>query len=132
MAQIMAYWDYPTQGTGSHSYIPICNSQEHGCWHTPSYPQQSVNFGATTYDWENMVDQIDASSPVEQIDAIATISYHCGVAVDMMYDHHGDGSGAYSEDVITAIKNYFDYAQTTITYQQMTPTWDHPYRWDAQ
>lgn len=124
MAQIMAYWDYPTQGTGSHSYIPICNNQDYGCWHTPSYPQQTVNFGATTYDWENMVDQIDASSPVEQIDAIATISYHCGVAVDMMYEHHGDGSGAYSEDVVTAIKNYFGYAQTTITYQQMTPTWD--------
>ena len=127
MAQVMAYWDYPTQGTGSHTYQPVCNDQEHGCWHTPTYPPQTVNFGETTYDWENMVDKIDASSPVEQIDAIATIGYHCGVAVDMMYDHHGDGSGAYSEDVVDAIKNYFGYAPTTITRYNQTPAAE----WDA-
>lgn len=115
LSQVMAYWDYPVQGTGSHSYIPVCNNQDYGCWHTPSYPQQTVNFGATTYDWENMVDHIDASSPVEQIDAIATISYHCGVAVDMMYEHHGDGSGAHSTDVPAAVQSYFDYAPCYVT-----------------
>ena len=115
MAQIMAYWDYPTQGTGSHTYVPMCNDTENGCWQTPAYPQQTVNFGATTYDWENMVDYIDASSPVEQIDAIATISYHCGVAVNMMYDHHGTGSGAHSTDVPAAAQNYFGYAPSQVT-----------------
>ena len=110
LSQIMAYWDYPVQGTGSHTYTPWCNE----C-HSYSYPQQTVNFGATTYDWENMVDHIDSSSPVEQIDAIATISYHCGVAVDMMYDHHGGGSGAHSTDVPAAVQAYFDYAPCDVT-----------------
>lgn len=119
MAQVMAYWDYPTQGTGSHTYTPWCNE----CY-SYSYPQQTVNFGATTYDWENMVDEIDSSSPVEQIDAIATISYHCGVSVDMMYDHHGKGSGAYSTDVVDAIRNYFGYAQSTYLERDATPEWD--------
>ncbi|MBE6343875.1 MAG: T9SS type A sorting domain-containing protein [Lentimicrobiaceae bacterium] len=127
MAQVMAYWDYPTQGTGSHTYTPVCGDLDQPCYGTPTYPAQTVNFGATTYDWENMVDRIDASSPVEQIDAIATLSYHCGVAVDMMYDHHGTGSGAYSGDVITAIKNYFGYAPTTITRYNQTPAAE----WDA-
>lgn len=126
MAQVMAYWDYPTQGTGTHTYTPVCNDQDYGHWYTPSYPQQTANFGATTYDWENMVDRIDDSSPVEQIDAIATLSYHCGVAVNMMYDHHGVGSGAYSEDVTDAIRTYFGYAQTNITYRnQNMSTWDN-------
>lgn len=124
MAQVMAYWDHPTQGTGSHTYQPICNDQENGCWNTPTYPQQTVNFGETTYDWANMVDKIDASSPVEQIDAIATLSYHCGVSVDMMYDHHGTGSGAYSTDVPDAIRNYFGYAQSTYLQRNSTPDWD--------
>lgn len=124
MAQIMAYWDYPTQGTGSHTYTPVCGDSPEPCYGTPAYPQQTVNFGETTYDWENMVNQIDASSPVEQIDAIATLSYHCGVAVDMMYDHHGTGSGSYTEDVDDAIRNYFGYAQTDVTYRQITSNWD--------
>lgn len=113
MAQVMAYWDYPTQGTGSHTYVPRCSE----CGSNSHYPAQTANFGETTYDWENMVDRIDASSPVEQIDAIATIGYHCGVAVEMMYDHHGTGSGAFSTDVPYAIKTYFGYAQTELTYR---------------
>lgn len=125
MAQMLAYWDHPTQGTGSHTYTPICGEDGQPCNGTPAYPPQTVNFGETTYDWENMVDQIDASSPVEQIDAIATLSYHCGVSVDMMYDHHGlTGSGAYSDQVDDAIRNYFGYAQTDLTYRQITPNWD--------
>ena len=120
MAQIMAYWDHPVQGTGSHSYIPRCSD----CNAYPSYPEQSANFGETTYDWANMVDKIDSNSPVEQIDAIATLSYHCGVSVDMMYDHCGKGSGAYSTSVPTAIQSYFGYAPSTVIYQVQTPTWD--------
>ena len=39
--------------------------------------------------------------------AVATLMYHCGVSVDMMY---GPGSsGAYSQDVPPAIANYFRY-----------------------
>ena len=124
MAQMMAYWDYPTQGQGTHTYTPRCSE----CGQYGTYPQQTVNFGATTYDWENMVDHIDASSPVEQIDAIATLSYHCGVAVDMMYDHHGTGSGAYSTTVTNAIQSYFKYAPTEYKYRDMTPTWDNDLR----
>lgn len=121
MAQIMAYWDHPIQGTGSHTYTPRCSD----CGAYPSYPAQTANFGETTYDWANMVDKIDATSPVEQIDAIATLSYHCGVSVDMMYDHCGKGSGAMSTDVPNAIKSYFGYAPTTVTYQTQTPEWDN-------
>ena len=100
MSQVMKYWDYPTQGTGSYSY------------YCPGYGQQSANFGATTYDWANMPIQLGNSSPQEQIDAVATLMYHCGVAVDMSYAI--DGSGSYSDLVPPAIRSYFGYSNQAV------------------
>ena len=62
MSQIMKYWDHPTQGTGSHTYKPDMD--------TYGYPEQSANFGETTYDWANMPYQINKNSPQEQIEAV--------------------------------------------------------------
>ena len=123
MAQIMKYWNYPTQGQGIKTYTPYCQT----C-HGNAYPSQTVNFGGTTYDWANMPNEISSSSPVAQIDAVATISYHCGVSVEMMYDHHGTGSGAYSTDVPAAISNYFKYAPSTVVNRQNNSTWDDDLR----
>ena len=102
MSQVMKYWDHPVQGTGSHSYF------------CPGYGQQSANFGATTYDWENMPNTLNNANQT-QIDAVATLMYHCGVAVNMGFAP--DGSGAYSQDVPTAVKAYFGYCNQT-THEQ--------------
>ncbi len=83
MAQIMKFWNYPAHGTGSYSYTP-------GSY--PSYGVQSANFGATTYNWSNMPTAISSSNATD----IATLMYHCGVAVAMDYgDYNQGGSGAY-------------------------------------
>ena len=95
MSQVMKFWNHPLQGKGSHSYIHQGDTL-------------SANFSETTYDWDNMPLTISNSSPQEQINAVAYFMYHCGVAVDMMYD--GSGSGAYSEDVPDAILMYFGYS----------------------
>ena len=95
MSMVMKYWNWPIQGTGEHSYTP------------EGYPTQTVNFGNTTYDWANMTNSISSGSPQANIQAIATLMYHCGVSVDMMYGP--DASGAYSPDVPPAIANYFSY-----------------------
>ena len=95
MSQVMKFWDYPTTGIGSHSYY--CSG----------YGQQSANFGATTYDWENMPKRLSSSSTQVQKEAVATLMYHCGVSVDMMFAPNG--SGAFSDDVPAAMNNYFDY-----------------------
>lgn len=111
MAQIMNFWQYPTIGTGSHSYT----SEVGGA--------QSANFGTTIYDWQNMPDELDWSSTEEQINAVAVLMYHCGVAVDMIYGSVDDGgSGAYvirndisdPNDLVkactqNALRNYFGY-----------------------
>ena len=90
MAQVMKYWDYPTTGFGSHSYV-----------HS-EYGEQSANFGATTYQWSQMPNEVWSSN-----DAVATLLYHCGVSVNMNYS--GSGSGAQSADVETALRSYFGY-----------------------
>lgn len=95
MAMLMKYWDYPEAGTGKHSYIP------------EGYPIQTVDFGATTYDWDNMPQQIFSSSPIQEIEAIALLMYHCGVSIDMKYGPAA--SSGYSEMVPSAMSKYFRY-----------------------
>lgn len=101
MSQVMKRWDYPVHGTGSHTYNA-------GGWWGPSYPNQSANFGATTYDWAHMPNKLNGGSPQEEIEAIATLMYHCGVSVNMGFAPNG--SGANSEDVPGAIQQYFSYS----------------------
>ena len=114
MSQIMKYWNYPAQGQGTHTY------------NHPKYGQQTANYGATTYDWDNMLNAYSSSNYTpEQGDAVATLCYHCGVAVNM--DYGGDieeGSGAQSESVPGAISNYFRYSNAAaIMYKSNVTTW---------
>ena len=95
MGQVMKYWDWPAQGTGSHSYNPS------------GYAQQSANFGETEYHFELMPLALDSTSTEEEYFYIAQFLHHCGISVNMQY--RGNGSGAYSEDVPTALRNYFRY-----------------------
>ena len=103
MSQVMKYWDHPLTGSGSHSY------------YSP-YGYLSANFGATTYDWDHMPDRLGGSSTEEEIDAVALLMYHCGVAVDMGFGPNG--SGANSEDVPRVIRTYFSYTnQSELKYR---------------
>ncbi len=95
MSQVMKRWDYPTQGSGSHSY------------YCQGYGLQSANFGNATYDWTNMPDQLNGATQ-QEIEAIALFMYHCGVSVDMQFSP--SGSGANSWDVPDAIQQYFSYS----------------------
>ncbi|HEX3009943.1 MAG TPA: C10 family peptidase, partial [Bacteroidales bacterium] len=93
MAQIMKYYNYPAQGVGSSSYT-----------HT-TYGTLSANYGNTDYNWAAMPVKAATTSA-----ALATLIYHCGVAVKMNYAP--DGSGALSGDVPRALTSYFNYDNT--------------------
>ena len=95
MAQVMRFWNWPPQGTGSHTYTP------------DGYEQQTANFGETEYHFELMPTAIDSTSSEEDIFYIAQFQHHCGIAVDMQYTGHG--SGAYSFSVPPALREYFRY-----------------------
>ena len=102
MGQVMKFWDWPTQGTGSYSYTP------------EGYEQQSANYGETEYHFERMPLELDSTSTADQVFYIAQLLHHLGISCDMMYG--GGGSGAYSSDVPFALSDYFRYSCDTITY----------------
>lgn len=118
MAQIMKYWEYPKKGSGNKTY----NSQRYG--------SLSANFAITEYDWANMPLKLTSSTSATQNDAVATLMYHCGVAVEMEYNQKGDGSsGAYAIDygyggasAEKALKTYFGYANSIIGKQSRLMT----------
>lgn len=97
--QIMRYYRYPQQGTGSKSYVFKGQTL-------------SADFGNTTYDWDNMLAFYPSDGvSQEQIDAAATLAYHFGVSVEMEYAENG--SGALSMLVPHALKTYFGYDKAT-------------------
>jgi hypothetical protein len=106
MAQIMKYWEYPAKGYSFHSY-------QHN-----EYGTLSANFGTTFYDWDSMPDTVTGPN-----DAIATLMYHCGVAVEMNYNVSAEGgSGSYvikqpskypdNKTVENALLTYFGYSSS--------------------
>jgi len=95
MGQVMKFWEWPAQGTGSHTYNP------------QGYAQQTANFGETEYHFELMPNVLDSTSTEDDYYYIAQFLHHCGIAVDMQYS--GNGSGSYSEMVPDALRNYFRY-----------------------
>lgn len=100
MAQVMKYWNWPKVGVGQKTY----NENDYG--------QISVNFAATLYDWDNMLDSPTKYSPEVNRKAVATLMYHCGVAMEM--DYGLDGSGAYPTEISPAMITYFGYKSSTI------------------
>ena len=107
-AQVMKFWNHPTTGYGSNSYT-----------HS-TYGTLSADFGATTYNWSNMPTSLSGSSTTAQVNAVATLMYHIGVAINMGYGPSATGgSGAVtgSNNLNTpaannALVSYFKYKPT--------------------
>lgn len=103
-AQVMRYWEWPLTGTGYHSYV------------SGDFGLQSANFGATTYNWDLMPDALTYASLSSQINAVATLIYHVGVAIEMNYGLSESGAYVNSYGYPTlassenALKEYFDYS----------------------
>ena len=106
MAQIMKFWNWPCQGVGSHSYTDA------------NYGALTADFGATTYQWTLMPNELTYNSTAAEINAVATLMFHAGVSVEM--DYGPDGSAAFSHDYgypnlpcpQKALSNYFSYKNT--------------------
>ncbi len=95
MAQIMNYWNFPENGIGEKTYTH------------PKYGELYADFENITYDWENMTNEYNQNSTAEQIQAVATLMYHCGVAVSMNYGV--EVSLAYESYMVSSLKIYFMY-----------------------
>lgn len=105
-SQIMAFWQHPTQGMGSHSYTW---TRSNGSTRTVS-----ANFGTTTYDWSHMLPSYAGSYTTTQANAVATLMFHAGVACEMEYS--SESSGASTSDMAIAMQNYFGYDHAMTCY----------------
>ena len=96
ISQIMYVHKYPTQGFGNKTYTS-----------TTHQLTLSADFGATTYDWYNMLPDYSNRYFDVQSNAVATLMYHVGVAANM--DYGPESSGAVSSQALAGLSTYFGY-----------------------
>ncbi len=113
MGQIMRYWEFPSQGVGSNTYV----NNDTLCPDT-----MYANFGAAVYDYSLMPEKLTSSSSTAEKNAVTTLLLHCGVAVNMSYG--ADGSSASTSYVPTVMQQYFRYpASQYLSRNNYSSTW---------
>jgi len=91
LGQLMYYYRFPDQGTGSFSYTH------------PVYGNLSVNYANSIYKWDAMCDV-----PAKPNVAIGKIIAESGIGVSMNYGPNS--SGMYNHSAAYVLKNYFKYS----------------------
>lgn len=97
VAQLMKYWNFPKKGKGINSYP------------NTTFGPQSVDFGATTYAWEQMTNKPTASGSLSK--EVQKLIYHCGLAFDTDFGLAGSNSEYFSKDRWIDFFNYSTEAQ---------------------
>ena len=110
-AQVMKYYNHPATGYGSHTYTSsrIVNGTNY------TFSNLTANFGNTTYQWNSMPAALTSGSTTAQINAVATLMYHIGVADEMKYSPQASGAHNYNyfgtlvPSSQTSLMKYFKY-----------------------
>jgi len=115
MAQVMRFWQHPLQGTQSHCYL----------WNNGAeLIELCADFGLTRYDWLLMPERANTSNPPAWHDAVATLCYQCGVAVNMHYSPSSSGAVLTSpefEQYFGYMPNVFEICRKSSMYHQQYP-----------
>ncbi|WP_321519932.1 thiol protease/hemagglutinin PrtT [uncultured Bacteroides sp.] len=108
MAQIMKYYNYPEVGKYSKNYTT--ESTKIDCY---------ADFTSENYQWNKMLAAYGSVYTVENANAVATLMYHCGVAVSMDYNISANGgSSASATSIPSAFINYFLYDSNLQLYKR--------------
>ena len=103
MAQVMKYNNWPSVGTGDHSYD------------SSNYGNLNADFGNTVYQWSSMPNTVTTTN-----NAVAQLMLHAGISVNMNYSPTESGSYVASIEspfvncAEYALKTYFHYKPTTV------------------
>ena len=106
LAQLMYYYQYPTAGVGTPSFevtidgVPV------------TLPLRGGNGSGGPYDWANMPLDPSGGATAAQYQAIGTLTYDAGVAVNMQYT--AASSGAYMTAAQTALAAVFKFKNVII------------------
>ena len=119
-AQVMKYHNHPATGYGSHTYSS--SRTVNGTQYT--YNNLTANFGATTYQWSQMPNALTSASTTAQVNAVATLMYHIGVADEMAYSPEASGAqnynslGSISASSQTSLMKYFKYRPNMVVLRR--------------
>lgn len=103
MAEVIRYHEWPEKGTGTiggYSYESDYNQ-------TVNIPSFSID--SHNYNYTLMPMNYSGSETTAQKNAIAQLMYDCGVMVEAAYNH-GTGTGAYSENIVSALSEHMGYS----------------------
>lgn len=118
-AQIMKYYNWPPAGRGYHQYDCYVNN-------AVEPTMLSADFSQSNYQWEQMLDEYYYGYySNEQGLAVAKLMSDVGIAVNMKYGL--SGSGTSSQNVLPALRAYFDYDAGMQLYTRS----DYSGDWDA-
>ena len=108
MAQVIKYWERPIHPHGTHNYTFEMNDCE--IWQRVSL---GIIFDTVSYNYSNMPSTLDNVSDTTQINEVARLMYHCGIASNTMFGISTcGGSGTYMSDAATALVSYYDFVPT--------------------
>ena len=99
LAMVFYYWKFPV------GPVPAVSG-----YNNYSYGFQVEALPGTTFDWDNMIDDYRSGYTEAQADAVAWLMRYIGQEEQM--DYTPTGSGAYSSDILRAVK-FFGYNQET-------------------
>jgi len=106
LAQMCHYYQFPKQGQGWSNYT------------TSTYKLKiSVHYNdSAVFNYDSMPNKVNVySTPISQRRELSRLHYYVGTAVKM--DYGPDGSGAFSQNVPSAMANRFKYQLGTISYR---------------
>ncbi|MDD3036399.1 C10 family peptidase [Bacteroides sp.] len=99
MAQIMGYYQYPTQGTGNATYT---KPTKKGKAFTAT-----VNYDSLFINWKAIADRYEPEDSVAALTTICPLLYHCAVGAEMIFG--SDTSTGFTIPASNAFFKYFDY-----------------------
>lgn len=98
LARTMHYWEFPIIGNDALDFTDNAGHR----W--------TANFGATTYNYDNMPNYLPPSSTEEEYKDVATLTYHAATSMDDYW-----GSGGDLANMSYALSHYFNYKVSTPT-----------------
>lgn len=106
MAEVIRYHEWPEKGTGTiggYSYISDYKQKV-------NIPSFSID--SHSYDYTLMPFSYKGSETTAQKNAIAQLMHDCGVMVEAYYNY-GTGTGAYSENIVSALSEHMGYSASS-------------------
>lgn len=97
IAQVLQYWKWPERGANDVAYV----------WKDSILVSK---IGATRYDWSQIGDKIDSSSPENAIAPVAQLIYQCALTMNTNFEIRESGTGNVSSKLASVLHDFFGYS----------------------